>query len=101
MKELSRQIQQLVAERDWARFHSPKNLSMALATESAEIMDIFRWLSEEESYQLSEQQRAQLADEIGDVLINLVNLASKFAIDPTQAAHEKLAKIRLKYPAPG
>lgn len=99
MEDLVQQIRAFVAERDWERYHSPKNLSMALATEAAEILEIFRWLSEKESANLTDEQRDHLADEIGDVMINLANLASKFDIDPLAAAKRKLTKVKAKYPA--
>lgn len=87
------------AERDWQKFHSPKNLCMDIASEVGEIMDHFRWLSEEESAHLSDEKLAEVKDEIGDVFMVLVYLAHRLGIDPVQASFDKLEKIGRKYPA--
>lgn len=98
MDDLQKQIQEFVQDRRWGLYHSPKNLSMAVVTEAAEILEIFRWMSEGESFKLNDEQRAHLADEIGDVMICLTNLASKFDIDVIEAAKQKLKKTHQKYP---
>ena len=68
-------IEAFVAERDWAQFHTPKNLAMGVAIEAAEIMEHFLWSSGEESRSLTPQKRTEVANEIGDVLIYLLRLA--------------------------
>lgn len=98
MQDLIRQIKQFAAERDWDRFHAPKNLAMALSVEVAELVEIFQWLNEEESYRLDPMQKEHLKEEIGDVVIYLTGLAAKFDIDPMDAARHKLALNRKKYP---
>lgn len=98
MDRLMKEIKAFVRERDWAQFHSPKNLSMALVSEAAEILKMFRWLNEQDSYSLSEEQRRLLADEIGDVLICLTNLSEKFDIDPIEAAYSKLQRTGTGFP---
>lgn len=99
MDDLVRSLRRFAKERDWEQYHSPKNLSMALSAESAEIMEIFQWLSQDQSRNLDEKKRQALADEIGDVLIYLTMLADKFGIDPVEAAKEKMKKNIEKYPA--
>jgi dCTP diphosphatase len=99
MKELIRELREFANERDWAQFHSPKNLAMALSVEVAEIVEIFQWLTQEESKNLSAEKRDKVKQEIGDVMIFLTNLADKFGIDPLEAAKEKIKINRLKYPA--
>jgi NTP pyrophosphatase (non-canonical NTP hydrolase) len=98
MKELEQKIKRFVEERDWERFHSPKNLAMALSVEAAEVVEHFQWLSEEESMEIPEKKREEIGDEIGDILIYLVQLSRKLGIDPVQAAHKKVEKNNLKYP---
>ncbi len=98
MKELERKIKRFVEERDWDRFHSPKNLAMALSVEAAEVVEHFQWLSEAESMEIPDEKREEIKDEIGDILIYLVQLSSKLGIDPVQAAHHKVSKNHLKYP---
>lgn len=98
MDDLVRSLRRFVKERDWDKYHSPKNLSMALSKETAEIVELFQWLTQEESYDLTPEKRTRLADEIGDVLIYLAMLADKLDISPMDAAKEKLKKNIEKYP---
>jgi NTP pyrophosphatase (non-canonical NTP hydrolase) len=88
------------AARDWHCFHTPKNLVMALSVEAAELVEHFQWATPEESQNLSPEQRAEVADEIADVLIYLTELADVLGIDPIAAAREKIVKNSVKYPAP-
>lgn len=84
-------------ERDWDKFHSPKNLVMNAAVEMGELTEHFRWLTEEESYVKEVDLKNKISDEIGDVFITLVTLANKLNIDPVKAAHDKLTKICARY----
>ena len=86
-------------ERDWDQYHIPKNLSMALMVESAELLEIFQWLTPEQSRNLSNEQFAAVDEEIADILIYLLRLSDKLDIDPIDAAVRKIAKNRDKYPA--
>lgn len=88
------------AARDWHRFHTPKNLVMALSVEAAELVEHFQWATPEESQNLSAKKRAEVADEIADVLIYLTELADVLDIDPIEAARQKIAKNAVKYPPP-
>lgn len=99
MHDLIRSLREFNAEREWERFHSPKNLAMAILVEAAEVAEHFRWVTEEQSYDLPPEVLAQVRDEMGDVLLCLVNLADKLGIEPLEAAREKLAKNRQNYPA--
>ncbi len=92
-------IREFVRERDWDQFHTPKNLSMALSAETAEILELFQWLTPEESMRLKPEKKDALRDEIGDVFIYLLNLAEKCGIDPLEAASNKLNSNARKYPA--
>jgi dCTP diphosphatase len=88
------------AARDWHRFHTPKNLVMALSVEAAELVEHFQWATPEESLDLAADKRAEVADEIADVLIYLTELADVLGIDPIAAARDKIVKNAAKYPAP-
>jgi NTP pyrophosphatase (non-canonical NTP hydrolase) len=88
------------AARDWHRYHTPKNLVMALSVEAAELVEHFQWATPEESLALAPEKRAEVADEIADVLIYLTELADVLGIDPIAAAREKIVKNAAKYPAP-
>lgn len=99
LTDLAVRLQEFAAERDWDKFHSPKNLAMALSVEASELMEHFQWLTEEQSSALPPEKLQQVREEIGDVLIYLTRLADKLGIDPVQAAFEKLEVNRAKYPA--
>ena len=99
MRNLTSRLRLFASSRSWERFHSPKNLAMALAVEVAEILEHFQWLTEEQSRAVDPEKLAKLKDEIGDVLIYLVRLADELGIDPLEAANQKLEKNEAKYPA--
>ena len=99
MKAIIEKLRNFADERDWAKFHSPKNLAMALSVEAAEIVEHFQWLTQEQSYHLSPDKLAAVRDEIGDVFIYLTMLADKLGIDPLQAAAAKIEKNEKNYPA--
>jgi len=98
MKELRKTIKDFNNERNWGQFHSPKNLAMALTVEVSELVEHFQWLTQEQSRNLSPAKKEKISEEIGDILIYLVNLADKLDIDPLQAAKNKIEKNRKKYP---
>lgn len=91
-------IDQFFKERDWDKFHSPKNLVMSLASEVGELLDLFRWMSEEKSFCPESDTLQDIRDEIGDVFMSILYLAHKLNINPIEATVQKLEKMRLKYP---
>ncbi|MGD8659241.1 MAG: nucleotide pyrophosphohydrolase [Desulfobacterales bacterium] len=99
MHELIKKIRKFRQERNWDQYHSPKNLAMALSVEVAELVEHFQWLTQEQSRKLPDDKLDQVRDEIGDILIYLANLSEKLDIDPVQAAHDKIEKNQIKYPA--
>lgn len=99
METLKNDLEVFAKERDWEKYHSPKNLAMALSVEASELAEIFMWLSEEESKNLPNSKLVDLKEEIGDVMIYLTNLANKFGLDPLDCAKEKLELNKSKYPA--
>ena len=99
LEALRAQVREFVRERDWEQFHSPKNLAMALAGEAGELLEIFQWLTEEQSRALDDKARAAVTEEIADVLLYLVRLADQLGVDPAAAARRKLAENERKYPA--
>jgi dCTP diphosphatase len=98
MNELIKEIRRFNRERDWDQFHTPKNLAMALVVEAGELAENFQWLTPEQSQHLNEKALSQVREEIGDVLLYLVNLADRLKIDPIKAAGDKLVKNAEKYP---
>jgi NTP pyrophosphatase (non-canonical NTP hydrolase) len=99
--ELRRLIADFVAERDWSQFHSPKNVSMALAIEAAELMEHFQWLTIEDSRRLADdpQKLADVAEELADVVGYSFALANELEIDLSSAIRAKMIKNAQKYPA--
>ena len=93
-------LRQFAAARDWRRYHTPKNLAMALIVEAAELVEQFQWATPDESRSLSAEKAAAVRDEVADVLIYLVEMADVLEIDLIAAARDKIAKNALKYPAP-
>jgi len=98
--QLLRDKLRLFAEvRNWEQFHTPKNLSMALIVEVAELMAHFQWLTAAESQNLTAEKKQTVADELADILLYLVHISDKLDVDLLQAALAKLGKNALKYPA--
>ena len=85
--------------RDWDQFHSPKNLSMALMVEVAELMEHFQWLTEAQSFDLAAENKNAVSEELADILLYLVRLSDKLGVDLLEAALHKLEKNAVKYPA--
>lgn len=99
LDDLNARLLRFARERDWEQFHSPKNLAMALAAESGELLEIFQWLTEEQSRRLDAKLQASATEEIADVLLYLVRLGDQLGIDPIAAARRKLVENARKYPA--
>lgn len=94
-------LQKFADERDWNPYHSPKNLAMALTGEVGELVEIFQWLTEEQSKQVGQDPKTSRAirDELADVLLFLVRLATVLGVDLNEAVITKLKANAAKYPA--
>ncbi|WP_132970754.1 nucleotide pyrophosphohydrolase [Thiogranum longum] len=98
LEQLRRQLARFADERDWQKFHSPKNLSMALIAEAAELVEHFQWLSEAQSHSLDEEKHAQVRLELADILIYLIRTADQLEIDLISAANDKIVINEERYP---
>ena len=98
LEEIKLRLRKFAKQRDWDQFHSPKNLSMALSVEVAEIVEHFQWLTEEQSKKLSSDKLEEVETELADTLIYLVRLADKLGIDLLAAARRKIEVNDRKYP---
>ncbi|MCI5139507.1 MAG: nucleotide pyrophosphohydrolase [Candidatus Electrothrix sp. AR1] len=98
LAELTAAVCKFAEQRDWDQFHSPKNLSMALIVEAAELVEHFQWLSRQESNKLNDEQHEAVSMEMADVLIYLVRMAERLDIDLLEAAKKKLKINDKKYP---
>ena len=94
-------MSQFVRERDWEKFHRPKNLAMSLAIEAAELMEHFQWLDHDQADQAlaDPRTRREVADEMADVLSFLLSLANATGIDLARAFTDKMESTCRKYPA--
>ena len=97
---LQHKIRKFADDRNWDQYHTPKNLSMALIAECAELVEHFQWATPEESLTPTPDKLAEIRDEVADTLIYLVELADALDIDLIAAARDKIAKNAVKYPAP-
>src|SRR5262245_15438706 len=99
--QLRQAVQSFVDDRDWRQFHTPKNLTMSLAIEAAELMEHFQWLDVGESVARARDpaRRGNIADEMADVACYLLSLANALDIDLSDAILAKLVKNAGKYPA--
>ena len=98
--ELKNRLLAFVRERDWEQFHSPKNLSMALAAESGELMEHFLWATPEQSQTIvaDAAKRSRIADELADVVIYALEFANITGLDVAAAVEAKMASNAKKYP---
>ena len=98
---LERRLAAFAAARDWERFHSPKNLAMALSVEAAELVEIFQWSTEADSRAVMQTDQAEhVGQELADIAMYLVRIASVLGVDLNEAIEKKLALNAQKYPAP-
>lgn len=94
-------LQKFADERDWNQYHSPKNLAMALTGEVGELVEIFQWLTEEQSQAVAQDSKTArvVRDELADVFLYLVRLSQVLGVDLNEAVLAKLASNGQKYPA--
>jgi len=98
IKELNERLLRFARERDWEQFHSPKNLSMALAGEAGELLEHFQWITEEQSQNLDEDRKEAVALEMADIFIYLVRMAERLDINLLDAAWQKISINEKRYP---
>ncbi|MBI4272539.1 nucleotide pyrophosphohydrolase [Candidatus Uhrbacteria bacterium] len=99
IKELSERIHEFCKERNWDKYHSPKNLAMSVAIEAGELMEHFQWIESNEAFDHGKKNSSEISDEIADVAIYLFDLARTLEIDLGNAITKKMKKNAIKYPA--
>lgn len=99
LKDLRSRLNAFVEERDWDQFHSPKNLAMAMIVEAAELVEHFQWMTEQQSRELTAEQKELAGQEIADTFVYLLRIAEVLNIDIIDAANRKLEINAKKYPA--
>lgn len=100
ISELKEKVAEFIHERDWERFHNPKDLAVSISIEAAELLERFQWKSEKEIGELikDEKEFQEIKEEVADILIYSLSMANRMDIDLSRAVEEKLEKNRKKYP---
>ena len=98
LNNLRHRLNDFVNERDWAQFHTPKNLAMAMIVEAAELVEHFQWDTPTESQQLMPEKREAVSHELADTFVYLLRIAEVLNIDLIDAANQKIDLNALKYP---
>lgn len=98
LEEIRHLIREFCDARDWMQFHNPKNLACSISIEANELLELFQWKTPEESLAVTTARKTQIAHEVADVAIYLIELADNLGIDLVQAIREKLAQNAAKYP---
>ncbi|BCR05244.1 NTP pyrophosphohydrolase [Desulfuromonas versatilis] len=98
LQELKERMAQFVRERDWEQYHTPKNLSMSIAIEAAELMEHFQWLTVEQSKNLSPEALQDIGEELADIVIYSLSLSNFLGLDLSEVVLAKMEKNIRKYP---
>jgi NTP pyrophosphatase (non-canonical NTP hydrolase) len=98
LDELNHRLVEFARVRDWEQFHSPKNLSMALIAEAAELVEHFQWLSEEQSKHLPPNKLEEVRLELADIQLYLIRIAERLGVDLIKAAQDKIEINEQRYP---
>ncbi|MET9918894.1 nucleotide pyrophosphohydrolase [Streptomyces sp. NPDC059605] len=103
VRALQQRLAAFAAARDWGRYHTPKNLAAALSVEASELVEIFQWLTPEESTRVMESPGTahRVADEVADVLAYLLQFCEVLGIDPLEALAGKIDRNEARFPVPG
>lgn len=96
--QILRRIRQFRDERDWAQFHNPKDMAIAISLEAGELLEHFLWKTPEESLERVDHKRAEIEDEIADIAIYLFELSDNLGINLGEAIERKIGKNEAKYP---
>ncbi|XXZ51952.1 nucleotide pyrophosphohydrolase [Streptomyces cavourensis] len=100
--ELQRRLVAFAADRDWGQYHTPKNLAAALSVEASELLEIFQWLTPEQSARIMDEpgQAHRVTDEVADVLAYLLQFCAELGIDPLRALAAKIERNEERFPVP-
>jgi dCTP diphosphatase len=98
IKQIQKQLSEFASDRDWEQFHTPKNLTMALSVEASELVEIFQWLTPEQSSNLNDKQINAVNEEVADVAIYLLRLCDVLGINLSDVVENKIKVNGDKYP---
>jgi len=99
LQELTAELAAFARERDWDQFHAPKNLAMALSVEASELVEIYQWMTLEQSTSPDAATKQRIEEEVADIFLYLLRLSDKAGVDLLDAATRKIAANGIKYPA--
>lgn len=99
LQEIKEKIASFVKVRNWSQYHNPKNLSMSIAIEASELMEIFQWSSFVDTWDICDSNEiTHVKDELADIMIYCLSLANQLNIDVSESIEEKIDKNAIKYP---
>jgi len=100
LEQLKGLVKQFIDERDWQKYHNPKNLAMSISIEAAELMEFFQWLTMEESILLKDNKAKfeKIKEEVADIIIYCLSIGNVLDIDLSKAILDKIEKNKSKYP---
>ncbi len=98
LKDLQNIVIRFRDERDWKKFHNPKDLAVSISIEAGELLEHFQWVGEGEVWKVAENKKKEIAEEMADILIYLLYLADAIGIDMEEEFHRKVKKNAEKYP---
>ncbi len=100
VSKLKKLMEDFVHERDWEQFHTPKDLSIALAIEAAELMEIFQWKEQKNAAEIKKDDKtmAKVREELADVILYSLAIANRLDIDVSSAVEQKMVRNKQKYP---
>ncbi len=98
LNKLKKEVVDFIEERDWKQFHNPKDIAMALSIETSELAELFLWVSQEKSYDIVQEKKEAISDEMADVFAYLLSLSEATGINLEKALLNKIDKNRQKYP---
>lgn len=100
LSQLQRRLAEFAAARDWGQYHTPKNLAAALSVEASELVEIFQWLTPEQSARIMESPESahRVEDEVADVLAYLLQFCEVLGVDPAQALAAKIERNEKRFP---
>jgi NTP pyrophosphatase (non-canonical NTP hydrolase) len=97
LEELTQRLHRIRDQNDWRQFHSPKNLAMAASVEMSELVEIFQWLTEDQSRALPPEKLAHAGQEVGDIILYLLLMCSELGIDMNTVVRSKLADSERRF----
>jgi len=98
LQKIMRELSRFRDERDWRKFHTPKNLAISISIEAGELLEIFQWVDDRESFRVLEKNKDRIADEIADIMIYCLYLSEISKLNPEKIIMDKIERNRHRFP---